>query len=80
MHRYIFIEKRQPCDKHIRVPLIVRGPGISSGKTTDHIALNIDLVSLKAHRATVRIYCICRHRHFLTLLAGAYQMTWMECH
>ena len=34
MHRYIFIEKCQPYDEDIRIPLIVmiRGPGISSGK------------------------------------------------
>ena len=80
MHRYTFIEKYQPYDEDIRVPLIVRGPGISSGKTTDHIALSIDLVTLKTHRGTIGICCICRHRHFLTLLAGAYQMIWMECH
>jgi len=30
--------------------MIVRGPGIDSGKTTDHITLNIDLVSLKMHQ------------------------------
>lgn len=36
-------EKRQPYDEDIRVPLIVRGPGISAGKSTDHMALNIDL-------------------------------------
>ncbi|XP_065919908.1 N-acetylglucosamine-6-sulfatase-like [Dysidea avara] len=36
-------EKRQPYDEDIRVPLIVRGPGINSGKKTDRIALNIDI-------------------------------------
>ncbi|XP_065835634.1 N-acetylglucosamine-6-sulfatase-like [Oscarella lobularis] len=37
-------EKRQPYDEDIRVPLIVRGPGVSKNATTDMIALNIDLL------------------------------------
>lgn len=37
-------EKRQPYDEDIRVPLIVRGPGVPNNMTTDALALNIDLV------------------------------------
>ncbi|XP_065198698.1 N-acetylglucosamine-6-sulfatase-like [Sycon ciliatum] len=36
-------EKRQPYDEDIRVPLIVRGPGVVKGQKTPRIALNIDL-------------------------------------
>jgi arylsulfatase A-like enzyme len=34
---------RAPFEESIRVPLAVRGPGIPTGRTTDQIALNIDL-------------------------------------
>ena len=37
-------EKRQPYDEDIRVPLIVRGPGIKANSTTQALALNIDMV------------------------------------
>ena len=37
-------EKRQIYDENIRVPLIVRGPGVKPSNTSS-IALNIDLVS-----------------------------------
>jgi arylsulfatase A-like enzyme len=35
--------KGSPYEESIRVPLAVRGPGIPTGRTTDQIALNIDL-------------------------------------
>lgn len=38
-------EKRQPYDEDIRVPFIVRGPGVPANATTSALALNIDLVS-----------------------------------
>ena len=38
-------EKRQPYDEDIRVPLIVRGPGVTANTSTNALALNIDLVS-----------------------------------
>src|SRR4030095_5638061 len=34
--------KDQIYEESIRVPLIVRGPGIPAGTTQDHYALNID--------------------------------------
>ena len=37
-------EKRQPYDENIRVPLIVRGPGVPKNATTSSVALNIDMV------------------------------------
>ena len=37
-------EKRQPYEEDIRVPLIVRGPGVKSNSKTDALALSIDLV------------------------------------
>jgi N-acetylglucosamine-6-sulfatase len=36
-------EKRQPYDEDIRVPLIVRGPGIKPNSATQVLALNIDM-------------------------------------
>ena len=39
-------EKRQPYDEDIRVPLIVRGPGVTANTSTNALALNIDLVSI----------------------------------
>ena len=36
-------EKRQPYETDIRVPLLVRGPGIAEGARSDAIALSIDL-------------------------------------
>jgi N-acetylglucosamine-6-sulfatase len=36
-------EKRQPYEEDIRVPLIVRGPGIKPNSSTAALALNIDL-------------------------------------
>src|SRR5918995_5123350 len=35
--------KQSPYDESIRVPLIVRGPGVAAGAVVDSIALNIDL-------------------------------------
>ena len=40
-------EKRQIYEENIRVPLIVRGPGVKSNAMTTSVALNIDLVSGK---------------------------------
>lgn len=42
-------EKRQPYDEDIRVPLIVRGPGIKPNSVTSALALNIDMVCVYIH-------------------------------
>ncbi len=38
-------------EEDIRVPLIVRGPGVSAGRTVEHFALNIDLAPTFAQLA-----------------------------
>jgi N-acetylglucosamine-6-sulfatase len=40
-HR-IFDGKRRPYEESIRAPLLVRGPGVAAGSTTDKLALNTD--------------------------------------
>jgi arylsulfatase A-like enzyme len=37
--------KQQPYEEDIRLPLIVRGPGVPAGRTVNHLAGNIDLAS-----------------------------------
>jgi len=41
-HR-ISTQKRTPYEESIRVPLLVRGPGMAQGRTLGHMVLNIDL-------------------------------------
>ena len=44
VHIYTQGEKRQPYDENIRVPFIVRGPGVPQRKNSTSVALNIDMV------------------------------------
>jgi len=41
-------------EEDIRVPLIVRGPGVSAGRTVEHFALNIDLAPTFAQLASAK--------------------------
>ena len=45
--------KQSPYEESIRVPLIVRGPGVPAGVTVDQIALNIDLAPTLADFAGI---------------------------
>ena len=47
------IGKQSPYDESLRVPLIVRGPGVHAGAVVDAIALNIDLAPTVAELAGV---------------------------
>jgi N-acetylglucosamine-6-sulfatase len=46
--------KQTAYDEDIRVPMIVRGPGIPAGATTDRIAMNVDLAPTIAALAGAR--------------------------
>lgn len=46
--------KQQPYEEDIRVPLIVRGPGVPLGKTVDHLSGNVDLAPTWAELANVK--------------------------
>jgi arylsulfatase A-like enzyme len=45
-------EKYRPYEEDIRVPLVVRGPGIEAGSTTGKLALNTDYLPTFAELAT----------------------------
>jgi N-acetylglucosamine-6-sulfatase len=49
-HR-IPLEKYRPYEEDIRVPLLVRGPGIKAGSTTQKLALNTDYLTTFARLA-----------------------------
>jgi N-acetylglucosamine-6-sulfatase len=49
-HR-IMEHKNSPYEESIGVPLVIRGPGIPSGRTTEQMALNIDLAPTFANLA-----------------------------
>ena len=75
-------EKRQIYDENIRVPLIVRGPGVKPSNTSA-VALNIDLVRCFGMKLLLNIYMrdpFHRHLHFLIWLASLYQLIWMAGH
>lgn len=63
-------EKRQPYDEDIRVPLIVRGPGVKANTRASPIALSIDMAS--ALQNATQTHCCMQDEHkvglFLTLL------------
>lgn len=46
--------KQAPYEEDIRVPLIVRGPGVPAGRTVDHLSGNIDLAPTFAEWAGVQ--------------------------
>jgi arylsulfatase A-like enzyme len=48
------VGKQSPYDESLRVPLIVRGPGVPAGALVDAIALNIDLAPTFAELAGPR--------------------------
>lgn len=69
-------EKRQPYEEDIRVPLIVRGPGIKPNSTTQALALSIDMVTIPFAPTLCGVWTyidvwthICRCMHVLMYVA-----------
>jgi len=62
--------KMTPYDEDIRVPLIVRGPGVPPGRVVEHFALNIDLAPTLAELAGVLPPRFVDGRSLAVLLTG----------
>jgi N-acetylglucosamine-6-sulfatase len=62
--------KRAAYEESIRVPLVVRGPGIQPGAVVDQLALNIDLAPTIAGWADVAIPAFVDGRSLAPLLKG----------
>ncbi|NML18743.1 sulfatase family protein [Azohydromonas caseinilytica] len=46
-------DKKRVYDENLRVPLVLRGPGIAAGRTVSHLTANVDLASTIAAMAGV---------------------------
>jgi N-acetylglucosamine-6-sulfatase len=73
-HR-IFDGKRQPYEESIRAPLLVRGPGVAAGSTTDKLALNTDFFPTFADLGGVPIPSYVDGRSLRPVLHGS-AATW----
>ena len=63
--------KNLPYEESIRVPLVVRGPGIPAGQSVDYFALNIDFAPTVAELAGASIPPSVDGRSLVPLLRGA---------
>lgn len=70
------VGKNVPYEESIRVPLVVIGPGVVSGGTTDELALNIDLAPTILEIAGVRASTPIDGRSLLPILRGARPASW----
>jgi arylsulfatase A-like enzyme len=68
--------KQAPYDESIRVPLIVRGPGVAVGAVVDSIALNIDLAPTFAELANASPADFVDGRSLVPLLDGDPPTAW----
>jgi len=62
--------KRTPYEEAIRVPLLVRGPGVPAGRTVEELALNLDLAPTFAELAGVAVPGFVDGRSLVPLLEG----------
>jgi arylsulfatase A-like enzyme len=76
-HR-LALGKSTPYDESIRVPLIVRGPGVSAGAVVDELALNIDLAPTFAALAGATPPDFVDGRSLTPLLRGEQPGEWRE--
>jgi hypothetical protein len=74
-HR-LALQKRPPYEHAIRVPLVVRGPGVPAGTTRGEFALNIDLAPTFADLAHTIAPSLVDGRSLTPLLRGGAPSTW----
>jgi N-acetylglucosamine-6-sulfatase len=65
--------KDTPYEEDIRVPMVMRGPGVPAGARIDAIALNVDLAPTFADMAGIEPPAFVDGRSFLPLLADPLQ-------
>ncbi len=70
--------KQTAYEEDIHLPLVVRGPGVPSGKTVDQITGNTDLAPSFAAMAGVRPASFVDGRSFLPLVHGETPSTWRQ--
>lgn len=68
--------KNTPFEEDIRVPLLVRGPGIEAGKSVNELAGNIDLAPTFAELARVKAPGFADGRSLVPLLMGRFPFGW----
>jgi len=74
-HR-INLGKRTVYEEAVRIPLAVRGPGVSSGQSVERMALNIDFAPTIAELAGVSTPAFVDGRSLTPFLEGAPPDTW----
>ncbi|MFI6512115.1 sulfatase [Streptosporangium sp. NPDC050855] len=74
-HR-IALGKTTPFDESIRVPLLVRGPGVRPGGVVGDLAANVDLAPTFADLAGITLPDFAEGRSLLPLLRGERPSSW----
>ena len=70
------VGKSTPYDESVRVPLIVRGPGVPAGVNVDQIALNTDLAPTFAELAGATPADFVDGRSIMPLMGGQVATDW----
>jgi N-acetylglucosamine-6-sulfatase len=76
-HR-IVRDKGSPYEESIRVPLVVRGPGVPVGETRAEIVSQVDLAPTFAAWADAAVPDFVDGRSLASLLAGEAQLAWRQ--
>lgn len=76
-HR-LLATKYTPYEEDIRVPLIVRGPGVPAGKTVSAFVQNVDLAPTIAQLAGATMPVKVDGRSFVPYLTGAAPANWRQ--
>jgi arylsulfatase A-like enzyme len=70
------IGKRTAYEEDVKVPIVMRGPRVSAGRTAEQIALNIDVAPTVAELAGVSAPAFVDGRSLVPLLEGAPPAFW----
>jgi arylsulfatase A-like enzyme len=77
-HRLLPGDKKTPYEEDIRVPLIVRGPGVPAGAVRQELVLNNDFAPTIAELAGLSAPTFVDGRSFAPLLTSAPPSSWRQ--